>query len=185
MGRAVAVALVLLAVGIGGCLPVPSLHPFVEDGQAIAVPEVVGEWGDSATAFRIVHEREARYTLRSLDPADSSSRFPLRFVRLHGRLFADVTMEPGSRPGGDPRPFLWPMHTAFRVDVAGDSLRMAFLDDDWLETALDRRRLKLRHERPDGEIVLTETTPGLQALLGRIAGVDAAFDTSAKYARRR
>ena len=184
MGRGVSVALALLAAGIGGCIPVPSLHPFVGEGQAIAVPEVVGEWGESASAFRITLEREASYTLRSLDPADSSSRFRVRFVRLHGRLFADVTMEPGSNPGGDPRPFLWPMHTAFRVDVAGDSLRMAFLDDDWLEQALDRRQVKLRHERPDGEIVLTETTPGLQALLGRIANVDAAFDTSAKYARR-
>jgi len=185
VGRGVSVALVLLAAGMTGCLPVPSLHPFVEEGQGIEVPELAGEWGSSSSTLQIALERPARYTIRSLEPADSASRFRMQLVRLRGRLFADVTMDPGTNPGGDPRPFLWPMHTAFRLDVAGDSLRMAFLDDDWLEQALDRGELRLRHERPDGDLVLTEATPGLQALLGRIANVDAAFDTTAKFVRRR
>lgn len=178
-------AIVLLAAGTTGCLPVPSLHPFVAERDAIAVPGIEGEWADSSTTVRIATERGNVYTLSSPDSTDVPSRLRLRFVRLGGGLFADVTADPRAIPGGSPEPWLWPMHTAFRVGLAGDSLRLAFLDDDWTEEALERRVLKARHERTEEGIVLTERTAGLQAMLRRIANEDAAFDTAATYLRRR
>lgn len=179
------VALAVLFVAGTGCLPVPSLHPFVTEEQAIAVPGVVGEWADSTTRLRFTLERGAVYKITFPDSGEAAPFFRVRFARLGGRLFADVAMDAGSQPGGDPAPWLWPMHTAFRVDVAGDSLRLAFLDDEWIAGALDRRDVRVRHERPSDGIVLTEGTPGLQAMLRRIANVDAAFDTVAKFLRRR
>lgn len=178
-------ALALLAVAAAGCIPVPSLHPFVVEGEAVAVPGVVGEWADSSTTLRIAAESGNLYTLSSPDSTDVPSRLRLRFARLGGRLFADVTPDLRAYPGGSPEPWLWPMHTAFRVDLAGDSLRLAFLDDDWTKKALDRHAVKVRHERPDGQVVLTEGTAGLQAMLRKVANVEAAFDTSATYLRRR
>lgn len=178
-------ALAILALGVAGCLPVPSLYPLVEEGKGIAAPQVVGDWADSTTTIRLALERGTRYVMSNPDSGDASPRFRVQFTRLGDRLFADVVPDPGSFPGGDQEPFLWPMHTVFRIDVAGDSLRMAFLDDEWMKQALDRREVKVRHERPNDEIVLTERTAGLQAMVRRLANVDAAFDSSAKFLRRR
>ena len=181
----VLLALAMLALGAAGCLPVPSLYPLVEEGSGIAVPEAVGDWADSTTVLRIALERGTLYTMSNPDSGEASPRFRVQFARLGGRLFADVVPDPGSFPGGDQKPFLWPMHMVFRFDVSGDSLRMAFLDDEWMKRALNGREAKAHHERPNDEIVLTERSPGLQAMVRRLANVDAAFDTSAKFLRRR
>jgi hypothetical protein len=177
--------IMLLAACAAGCLPVPSLYPLVEEEQGIAVPEIVGTWGDSSQTVRFDLEHGARYTMTNPDSADSTERFRVLFARFGGRLFADMVADPRSLPGGDPSPWLWPMHLVYRVDVAGDSLRLGFLDDKWVKGALARHQLKARHEMPEEDVVLTEKTAGLQAMVRKIANVDAAFDTSATFMRRR
>jgi hypothetical protein len=52
-------------------------------------------------------------------------------------------------------------------------------------TATAWHQVKVHCEQPKGSIFLTGKTPRLQARAGRIANVDAAFDTSAKHMRRR
>lgn len=178
----------LLALGLTGCLPQASLQPFVPPGTGIETPGIVGAWADSSAAYRFDLEREdgrPRYVMSSPGPGTDSTRFVFRFTRAGGRLFADVEVDVRSLPGGPPDPWLWTMHTAFRVDLEGDSLRLAYLDDGWVEQALKDRRLKVRHETRRGELLLTEDTPGLLRMLARIANESAAFDTTARFARRR
>jgi len=177
----------LLALGVAGCLPQASLQPFVRPGTGIEAPGIVGVWADSSAAYRFALESEdgrPRYVMSSLGPGADTTRFVFRFARAGGRLFADVEVDVRSLPGGAPDPWLWTMHTAFRVDLEGDSLRVAFLDDGWVEQALEERRVKVRHETRRGEVLLTEDTAGLQRMLARIANEPAAFDTAAKFARR-
>jgi hypothetical protein len=179
------VALVVLLVAGTGCLPVPSLHPFVTEEQAIAVPGAVGEWADSNGTVSISRGSRNTYTMSNPDSSESPRGFRLRFARIGGRLFADVTADPRSSGTDDATPWLWPMHTAFRVDLAGDSLRLAYLEADWVKEAIEQRRLKVRHEStPDG-IVLTESTSGLQVMLRKLAGTQAAFGTASSFRRRR
>lgn len=175
----------VVAFSTAGCLPVPSLYPLVEEEKSLAVPGIVGEWRDSSMTVRFDLERGTRYTMTLADSADSSSRYTVLFARFGGRLFADMIADTKTLPGGDQSPWLWPMHLLYRVDFAGDSLRLAFLDDKWVAEALARRHLKVRHEEPRAGLVLTEKTEGLQRLIGRIANEDAAFDSSAAFLRRR
>lgn len=183
--RSTARLLLLSALAAAGCLPQASLHPFVQPERAVEVPEVVGRWSDSLGIVRDAASAQPLYVLSEFRAATDTTRYRLRFARLSGRLFADVTIDPRSLRGGSPEPWcLWPVHAVLRVDAAGDSLRLAFLDDGWVEGALKDRRIRVRHEVADPGILLTEGTPGLQRLLARIANERAAFDTTAKFARR-
>ena len=178
----------ILALSATGCLPVASLYPLVPSEEGLAVPEIVGEWGDSTGSFRFHAydlESRTRYGMSYADSTDSATTFTVRFERFGGRLFADLLVDAESMPEGVGSPFLWPMHAIFRVDIAGDSLRMAFLDDEWLKKAIEKHEVKLRHETPAGDLVITEKTRGLQAMVRKIANVDAAFDEHAMYMRRR
>jgi hypothetical protein len=168
-----------------GCMPVPSLHPLVEAGEGVEVPGIVGAWGDSASVLRIRQVHEDHYYVTNVDSDSSTVRFDAWFVKLHGRLFADLVadIEPGAELSGPP--FLLPMHTIFRVDLAGDSLRLAFLDDEWVRKALDDHRVKARHERLENDVVLTDDSRGLRAMVEKIANESAAFDTSGGFLRRR
>ena len=178
----------MLALSATGCIPVASLYPLVPPDEGVAVPEIVGEWGDSTATFRF-HvsdlESRTRYGMTYQDATDSTTTFTVRFERFGGRLFADLVLDAESMAEGDRSPFLWPMHAIFRVDIAGDSLRMAFLDDDWLEEAIEKHEVKLHHETPAGDLVITEKTAGLQAMVRKLANVDAAFDEHAMYLHRR
>lgn len=178
--------LVLAALALAGCLPQASLHPFVEPEAAVEAPEVVGRWGDHLRIVLDAENAQPVYVLSEFGSEADTARFFLRFTRIAGRLFADAMLDARSLRGPAPDPWcLWPVHVAIRVDAAGDSLRLAYLDDDWTELALRGRRVRVRHEVTDSGILLTEDTAGLQRLLRRIANDPAAFDTSAKFLRRR
>lgn len=180
-------AMVLLALGVSGCIPQASLHPFVGPDAAIEVPHVVGRWSDGETILRIHRDPASAdpvYVMSEAGAPADTTRFRLRFARTGGRLFADVTVDHRSLPGGSPEPWFWPVHTVFRVDAAGDSLRLAFLDDEWFERALKDRRVRVRHEVTGTGILLTEDTAGLERLLQRIANDALAFDSTARFARR-
>lgn len=177
--------LLLSALAAAGCLPQASLHPFVPPESAVEVPEVVGRWDDHLTVFRDDDGVTPRYVLSEFGPEADTTRFFLRFTRIAGRLFADATLDARSLPGPAPDEWcLWPVHVVLRVDAPGDSLRLAFLDDDWTELALRARRVRVRHEVTDSGILLTEDTAGLRRLLGRIANDPAAFDSTAKFLHR-
>ena len=181
--------MLILVVTLGwcaaGCLPVPSLYPLVGEGQGITVPGIVGQWGDSTTSVRFEQGRDPRYTMTLADSSDTTFRCTVLFTRLGGRLFADALIDDSDLPGGSRQPMLWPMHLIYRVDLAGDSLLLAFLDDEWVDKAIARHDISVRHERPGGTTILTEQTRGLQAMIRKVANVKAAFDSSATWAHRR
>jgi hypothetical protein len=179
------IALATLGTCVAGCLPMPSLYPLVESGEGLEVPGLVGDWGDSTDAIRITRTAAGDYVLRDLGPDSSSGDFKARFARIDGRLFADFRPDLGSPDRLIDVSFSWPLHMIFRVEFAGDSLRLAFLDDEWVAGAVRRGRLKVRHEEPEGELILTEKPPGLRKMVGRIANEPAAFDTTGGFLRRR
>ena len=60
-----------------------------------------------------------------------------------------------------------PVHTFLRLEIAGDTLRMAAMDPDWLKGLLKRDPSMLRHELldGDGDLLITASTPELQAFV--------------------
>lgn len=180
--RALVIAVAML--GVAGCLPVPSLHPLVE-GDGLEVPAVLGTWSGSNEVIRFERDEPGGYTMSAPESEAPAERFTVKFTRLGGRLYADVRLEPKSLPGGDRHPFLLVTHVVCRVDLAGDTLRLGALDDDWLAGAVRDGRVRARFERTREGVVLTETTAGLRRLLERAGPDDAAFSPALVLTRRR
>ena len=58
-----------------------------------------------------------------------------------------------------------PGHTLARIWLNKDSLRIVFLDEDWLTEAIKDGRIALPHIETEGWLVLTAPTSGLQTLI--------------------
>lgn len=181
-GRAWMIGIVML--GVAGCVPVPSLHPLVE-GDGIEVPGIVGTWTGSSEPIRFERGESGAYTMSAPESEVPADRFAVKFTRIGGRLFADLSLAQRTLPGGDRHPFLLATHVVCRVGLEGDTLRLGAIDDDWLVESVRRGRVRARFERTSEGIVLTETTAGLARLLEKAAADDAAFSAAVVLARRR
>jgi hypothetical protein len=68
-----------------------------------------------------------------------------------------------------------PGHTLARIWLNKDSLRIVFLDEDWLTEAIKDGRIVLTHVETKGFLVLTAPTSGLQTFILKYGGDKKAF----------
>jgi hypothetical protein len=66
-------------------------------------------------------------------------------------------------------------HWVFRVWLDGDTLRLADLSEHWLKEAVNQAKVEVGHEEVNDTLVLTASTPDLQAFLREYAGDAGAF----------
>ena len=144
----------LLAVLMGGCLPVLSLHPLYTEENVVFKQELLGTWTDPNSdnniwQFERNDESKNAYTLL-VDFGNhdgAKGLFEARLVKLKDQLFLDVypaergfeeTMEPLEEAAKDPNNSIWPLnflfivpvHTFLKVDSIEPTLQMRLTDDD-------------------------------------------------------
>jgi len=115
------------ALCLTGCSNVIALNPFVTDKQATLDAGLPGIWTDS--------EDKDLYTVRQ-----SGSGYDIRFTNENGEnvgfkalLLVSGDMKLLDVISTDDNAFLLQVHTPIRVWTDGPTLRMAFLDSDWLK----------------------------------------------------
>ena len=98
-------------------------------------------------------------------------------MKLHGRLFIDVVqtaVELDGKPSE--RQITFPGHMFGRISIDGDTLRMSFLDDEWVGRAIAAGAVSIDSEDEDHQPrVLTATTAELQKFVVDHADDDQAF----------
>lgn len=176
---------VVVAGAFCGCITQASLQPLFEEGDAVAVPEVLGTWeqvadrdpvtieirdGESGLELRLLHEK--RTTL-----------FEVRFGRLAGETFWDLTAQALE----DEEPLFtlhrWPVHSFARVRVEGDRLEVAMLSPDWTKGVLGSGSVDVAHEVVDREILLTADTADLKRFVSDHMADPDAFDAPLVFRR--
>ncbi len=80
---------------------------------------------------------------------------------------------------------LIPAHGFSRVWIEGDSVRLAYLDPDWLKQMIDKKHVKIDHDFIDKTIILTAQTKKLQNFALKYAEDTEAFPYKAVLHRRR
>jgi hypothetical protein len=78
-----------------------------------------------------------------------------------------------------------PTHVITRIWLAGDTLKTASLEGDYLKDAMAAGKLTVPHVQDGNDILLTASTKELQQLVLRLAEVDAAFPDPSVLIRRR
>jgi len=183
--------LVLAAMTWLSC--VVSLLPLFDDGYLVSEPGLLGTWqvkGDADTwTFEMADGMEYLLTQRQVEydlekypeskkvPGDTV-RFKARLGRLGAGLFLDLIPAEKDNPvvhNDLYNAHMIPGHTLARVWLDKDSLRIIFLDEDWLTDAIKDGRIALTHVEAEGWLVLTAPTSGLQTIILKYGGDKRAF----------
>ena len=187
-------AIVLVFLSLAGCLPVRSLHPFYTDKDVVSEPQIVGRWFDSEdkdshSEVTFAEMGNHSYEMVISDPDKSTElKFVSHLFRVGNTLFLDALLNDFRVKGTDEGvlAFAVPAHTIFEVKLAGDSLHLISLDDDWLKKALANKTVQIAHEDlGDGSILLTATPTALQQFIAAHAGDKNAFNIDSNLTRRK
>ena len=158
---------------------VVSLLPLFDDGYLVSEPGLLGTWkvADNADTWTfekadgmeyLLTQRQVEYDLESKKVPGDTARFRARLGRLGAGLFLDLVPAEKDNPvvhNDLYNAHMIPGHTLARVWLDKDSLRIIFLDEDWLTEAIKDGRITLTHVETEGFLVLTAPTSGLQTLI--------------------
>ena len=176
---------------------VVSLQPLFDDGYLVSEPGLIGTWkvADDADTWTfekaermeyLLTQRQAEYDLEKPVGSETPSqkvpgdtvRFRARLGRLGAGLFLDLI--PTEQGNPEVRNDLYnahmvPGHTLARIWLDQDSLRIVFLDEEWLTEAIKDGRIALPFVEAEGFLVLTAPTSGLQTFILKYGGDKRAF----------
>lgn len=188
--------LTLAAMSLLSC--VWSLLPLFEDRYLVSEAGLIGTWkqtdGDDTWTFEAGEGKTYRLTQRQAEydlhlgqktekrPGDTAV-FQARLGRLGGALFLDFYPDDNEKtmPHNDwLTAHLIPAHTLARAWLAKDSLKLVFLDEDWVSKAIEDGRITLASVKTEGGYVLTAPTAELQALILKYADDPKAFPTDSR-----
>lgn len=157
-----------------GCGPdMMSLHPLYNEDDVILEDALPGQWvhfdGERKETWRF--ERvDGRNSYKLMVEGDDKP-IECHLVRLSNYLFLDASSLDAGDTGVRGHMFL-------RVELDGDTLRLASIDDKWLRGKLEKENA-LAHERVRGgrqaKLVIRAATVDLQAFLVRHASDAEAF----------
>ena len=113
------------AIFMTGCSSLVSLNSFVTDKEACLEPALLGVWHDSDDATYIIRQSGNVYAIAYMDKSSSVIKFEARLLGVGDAKLLDLVSK-------NDDPFQIPAHTPMRVWPEGSTLRMAFLDSEWL-----------------------------------------------------
>ena len=179
----------LLAVLLGGCLPVISLHPLFTKENLVFEEKLLGTWVDDPNSpevtweFERIAEKEKAYKLIFSDDKGKKGLFVTHLVKLENRLFMDVY--PAELPWEQEDPnnlkwpynafFLIPAHTFIKVSSIEPQLKMRITNGDEMEKLLKEDPNAVKHISLEDRLVLTASTKELQAFVLKYADDERVF----------
>lgn len=191
----------LLAVLLGGCVPVFSLNPLYTEKDVVFKKELLGIWADpnedgNTWKFeRDVQSKNAyRLSLNMGNGDGAKGLFNAHLVKLKDQLYLDVypapqgledTMNGLGEVAKDPNSNVWPLnfaflvpvHTFIKIDSIESSLTMYLTDDQLMKELLQRDPNAVRHALLKGNrYVLTASTKELQAFVTKYADGNRLFE---------
>ena len=179
----------LAAVFTSACAPLLSLHPLWDDSHQVALPALVGLWveenGSDTLKFTAADKGAYKATYSS---EDGASQYEVHAVAIDGGYFLDFYPDSDAleaRLKGEGYLPLIPMHFFECVTLDGDSLKLAFLDDDAVKEKVERGELNIPLQSYEDGILLTADTSALQALVTKLAEGNDLWGDTATFTRAR
>ena len=175
----------LLAVALGGCLPL-SIHPLYTDDTIVFEEKLVGKWADGDEIWQFSRDGEKAYKLRIVEDG-REGYFNAHLVQLENMLFLDII--PDDKTLKDVQPFyqlhLLRTHTFIRIEQTEPNLVMQMMGLDKVKEILrnDPNLLKDEFVEDDG-LVLTAATQDLQKFVVEYANTEGVFGDKKVFSRR-
>jgi hypothetical protein len=188
----------MLAVVVGGCVPVISLHPLYTEKDVILDKKLYGTWvsdsNDSKTTweFKNIDEPKNAYKLIFTDEKGKKGSFVAHLVKLQSRLFLDIfpselpwdTEDPNKMDWPYNSFFLIPAHTFLKVDSVEPQLKLRLILESNMEELLKENPSAVEHTSIGDRLVLTGSTKKLQEFVLKYADDERVFTDQLNLSRK-
>jgi hypothetical protein len=176
---------------------VPSLHPLYTSDVLAWSKDIAGTWlptdddyeaGSKANIWHFVANKDKSFQLTQYDSNGKPGTFEAHLVKLGENYFFDLaprtatSEEKASDPAFNKECLTdlesihyFPMHTFAKVSFSANELSIAMFDGDFLNDLLEQNRIRIKHEKVDGEYVLTASSKELQNFMMKYADDPKAF----------
>jgi len=169
---------------LSGCY-VQSLQPAYTDKTLAYDPDLVGTWvsnEDEEYVFTLSDTTRGMYTLLS-DQGGSQARFEAALFQVGGAAFLDIYPDAPETDNTFYMDHLLRVHNILRVEMDADTLWVQDFDAEWLQNAIDKKKVRVPSVPLDGAILLTGSTNELQTFIAKYAKTKEAFSEPARFIR--
>jgi len=169
----------LLAGLLGSC--VPSLHPLYTDKELVFEEKLLGSWGkESDQAWKFEKGQEEKSYDLTTDEKGKKGEFTVFLVKIQdvskadkekeaarpALLFLDLyPKEPKLETSDFYKFHLLPVHTFYKIEQIGPTLKMRAMNPDKLKKMLKDKPDLIKHEVRDDMVILTASTEQLQKFM--------------------
>jgi hypothetical protein len=188
----------MLAVILGGCVPVISLHPLYTEKDIVVDKKLCGTWVDDANSpktiweFKCIDEPKNAYKLIFSDEEGMKGSFVAHLVKLQNRLFLDIFPSELPWEPEDPNKMDWPYnslflipaHTFVKIDSIEPQLKLRLTLESKMEELLKENPSAVEHTSVGDRPVLTASTKELQAFVLKYADDERAFTDQVILSRK-
>jgi len=188
----------MLAVIVGGCVPVISLHPLYTEKDVVLDKKLYGTWVDNSNdskttwEFKKIDEPKNAYNLIFTDEEGKKGSFAAHLVKLQNKLFLDIFPSELPWEPEDPNKMDWPYnsfflipaHTFVKVDSIEPQLKLRLMLESKMEELLKEDPGAVEHTTVGERIVLTESTKKLQAFVLKYADDERVFTDQFTLSRK-
>lgn len=187
-----------LAVILGGCVPVISLHPLYTEKDIVVDKKLYGTWVDDANSpkttweFKSIDEPKNAYKLIFSDEEGMKGSFVAHLVKLQNRLFLDIFPSELPWEPEDPNKMDWPYnalflipaHTFMKIDSIEPQLKLRLTLESKMEELLKENPSAVEHTSVGDRPVITGSTKELQAFILKYADDERVFTDQVTLSRK-
>lgn len=185
------------ALWLGGCTCAGSLRPLESDEPLAFTTDLSGKWvsedddGNGKELFLIEKTADGEYSVSNLDEKEKLQIiYELSLVQVGGYTFFDVVFQEVSNNQTSHNTYdlgVLPIHFIGRVWINGNTLRLGFLDYEWMKKMTSDGRLTVpfieQHEKDDEVIFLTAGADDLRSFVRQYAEDPEAFSNVLNFRR--
>jgi hypothetical protein len=161
---------ILACLLLCGC-PSLSVHPLYTDQDAVVEPALEGTWSASPAEkeeYCFQRSGDHEYSLAVLyGDTKVSQNYEVHLVRLDGQLFMDLIFKNQTVRGAevdDPLGIV-PAHVIAKVQISGDDLAFATLEDDAIQNQSTSGGTPLDYQMASTSMLVTTETEALRSYI--------------------
>ncbi|PLX22426.1 MAG: hypothetical protein C0599_06385 [Salinivirgaceae bacterium] len=177
-----------VAALFGSC--VTSVHPIYTEEDLIYDEGLLGDWvSEDSTVFSFRNKPQNSMPFYKKDSKDSASmayyatyydkvpaEFKVHMVQLDKYKYLDYFIHEFDLNNELAQTTLFPVHTFTKIERKGDSLILTGFDARYIIKLLEERKIRIKHEMSDGNMLLTAPTEELQKFIIKYADDPELFD---------
>jgi hypothetical protein len=176
-----------VAALFGSC--VTSVHPIYTQKDLVYDETLIGDWitNDSIIlSFQNSSKNEMpfyskdsanKFTYYAIYHDKKPAEFKVHLVKLDKYLYLDFFMQKFDLENELAEATLFPVHSFTRIKISNDTLILKGFDARYIMKLLEQRKIRIKHEVSDGNMLLTAPTEELQKFIIKYADDPELFDS--------